>query len=293
MALVPAKKLIDVAYAEHYAVPHFNCLTFEEIKGVILAAADERAPFMIAVYHEFLDHLGADLLATITRELIEKHHVEGALHLDHSLDLARVSECIEAGFTSVMIDASKEPLRTNIDLTRQAVALAAPRGVSVEAELGMLGTLADKGGATIEDFLTDPAEAVQLVNETGVDCLAVAFGTGHGASVKTENLHFERLSEIRDAVSVPLVMHGGSGVPTAAVQKAIRLGVAKINIGTRIFTSYVGEVTRHAQAEKGISILNMTDDIVQAVRATAVEKIREFGASGKSTSTQTKEAAHV
>ncbi|MCQ8898452.1 MAG: class II fructose-bisphosphate aldolase family protein, partial [Hadesarchaea archaeon] len=248
---------------------------------------------------------GLRLLATAVRTVAEDLPVPLALHLDHGEDLETVSRCLEAGFTSVMIDGSHLPFRENVALTRKAVELAHPRGVSVEGELGRLAGMEEKSVEEREALLTDPAQAEEFVRLTGVDSLAVSIGTSHGAyKFRGEpRLDFERLKLIRERVEVPLVLHGASSVPPWAVEKASRygaqlqgakgipeehlrraisLGIAKVNIDTDLrlaFTATVREVLATSPGE--FDPRKILGPAREAMKEVVREKMRLFGSSGR------------
>lgn len=228
---VGMKSLLEKAQEEQYAVMAINCFNFETIQTVIEAAEEENAPIIINIFHEHLsDHLGTKMAVAITRTLAEEASVPVALNYDHGTDFRLVEQALEDGFSSIMVDASKFELEKNIEITRQLTKKAHAMDVSVEAELGSIG---DDEQQTSTDEMTDPIEAAQFVEKTEVDCLAVSYGSSHGDYPKGvyPDLDFTRLSEIKSRVSVPLVLHGGSGLGEENIRKSIQMGVSKINVG--------------------------------------------------------------
>ena len=223
----------------------FNVENMEMMQAVIAAAEAERAPIMLQTTPSTLKYAEPAVFAAMARTMASKAAVPVAMHLDHgdSFDLCR--QAAEDGYTSLMIDGSKLPLDENIALTRRVVGMAS--GLSsrpcVEAELGKLGGKEDslevKEG---EDIYTDPGEAARFATETGVDALAVAIGTAHGFYKGKPKLDFDRLAQLRDAVPIPLVLHGSSGVPDEDVQRAISLGVCKVNFATELRAAYTQAV---------------------------------------------------
>jgi len=303
--LVAGGELLLRARREGYAVGAFNIQNLEGLWAVTGAAVEERSPVIVAVSPGAIKYGGLRLLATAVRTVAEDLPVPLALHLDHGEDLETVSKCLEAGFTSVMIDGSHLPFQENVALTRKAVELAHPRGVSVEGELGRLAGMEEKSVEEREALLTDPAQAEEFVRLTGVDSLAVSIGTSHGAyKFRGEpRLDFERLKLIRERVEVPLVLHGASSVPPWAVEKASRygaqlqgakgipeehlrraisLGIAKVNIDTDLrlaFTATVREVLATSPGE--FDPRKILGPAREAMKEVVREKMRLFGSSGR------------
>jgi len=241
MPLVRSKELLIDAQKNHYAVGAFNVENMEMIQAVVAAAEAENAPVILQTTPSTLKYADTSLYAAMAKVVAEKTFVPVAIHLDHGNSLQLCQQATKYGYTSLMIDGSKLPLEENIELTKKVVDMAKIYNAcpSVEAELGKLGGKEDdvevKDG---EDSCTDPMEAVQFVEKTGVDSLAVAIGTAHGFYKGTPKLEFERLSKIRDVVSVPLVLHGSSGIPDEDIIKAISLGICKVNFATELRVAY-------------------------------------------------------
>jgi len=232
-------ELLRTARAKKYAVAAFECWNSANIYGIAVGAAQCGAPVIFQaspVEYELMG--GPDALREIVEFYVKKTGITAALHLDHGSTLKHVEECIAAGFTSVMLDASTLSLAENIRLSRQAAESAHRHNVSVEAELGHVGGSAE-GGIAAESTLTDPDEAADFVRETGIDCLAVAVGTVHGEYRGEPNIRLERLQKIAARIEIPLVLHGGSGTPPELLRKAIALGIAKINICTDIHKTWL------------------------------------------------------
>ena len=241
MPLVRSKELLIDAQKNHYAVGAFNVENMEMIQAVVAAAEAENAPVILQTTPSTLRYADTSMFSAMAKVAAEKTFVPVAIHLDHGSSAQLCEQAARDGYTSLMIDGSKLSLKENIELTKKVVDMAKSYSIcpSVEAELGKLGGKEDdvevKDG---EDSCTDPLEAVQFVEETGVDSLAVAIGTAHGFYKGTPKLEFERLSQIRDSVSVPLVLHGSSGIPDEDVVKAISLGICKVNFATELRVAY-------------------------------------------------------
>jgi fructose-bisphosphate aldolase class II len=303
--LVTNKELLERAKREAYAVGAFNIQNLESLLAVVEAAAEERSPVIVAVTPGAIKYAGLNYLARLVKTAAEASPAPMSLHLDHGEDIEIVKKCLEAGFTSVMIDGSHLKFEENIALTKRVVDVAHPRGVSVEGELGRLAGIEEKTVEEREAVLTDPREAEEFVKRTGVDALAVSIGTSHGAyKFKGEpRLDFERLRLIQERVDVPLVLHGASsvpqwiiekatkygaelagakGIPEDHIKKAIALGIKKINIDTDLrlaFTATVREVL--ANSPKEFDPRKILGPSKEAMKEVVKAKMRLFGSSGK------------
>lgn len=283
MPFVPVSVLLRDADSEGYAVGAFNCNNMEIVQAIVAAAEAENAPVIMQASQGAIKYAGIDYIVAMARVAAAGTKVPVALHLDHGTSFEQVIRCVRAGFSSVMFDGSKLPTEQNIAVTRQVVAVARPVGISVEAELGKIGgTEDDIVVANREALFTDPEEARYFVEQTGVDSLAVAIGTAHGRYKGEPQLDFERLSKIKSLVTVPIVLHGSSGVPAEALREAIRRGVRKINIDTNIREAFVGMAR---QVLDGHPDEIDPRKVLGPAREAAVEVIREkmriFGCAGK------------
>jgi tagatose 1,6-diphosphate aldolase GatY/KbaY len=241
MPLVRSKELLLDAQKNHYAVGAFNVENMEMMQAVIAAAEAENAPVILQTTPSTLKYADTSLYSAMAKAVAQKTSVPVAIHLDHGSSAELCEKAAKDGYTSLMIDGSKLALEENIALAKQVVEMAKTFAIcpSVEAELGKLGGKEDdlevKEG---EDTCTDPVEAVKFVEESGIDSLAVAIGTAHGFYKGEPKLEFERLAEINKVVSVPLVLHGTSGVSDEDVKKAISLGICKVNFATELRVAY-------------------------------------------------------
>lgn len=283
MPLVPAHELLQRAYRDGYAVGAFNANNLEAVQAIVEAAEAERAPVILQASEGALRYAGLHLLAALARAAADAASVPVALHLDHGTRFETVVRCLRAGFTSVMFDGSHLPLERNIAETARVVEVAHAVGVSVEGEVGRLvGIEDDVAVDEREAALTDPEEAARFARETGVDFLAVAFGTRHGFYRGEPRLDFARLARIRERVDLPLVMHGGSGVPDEQVRRAIGLGVAKINVDTELRHAWVTTVRRLlAEQPDELDPRKVLGPARDAMRERVREKIRLFGSAGR------------
>lgn len=283
MPLVPAHELLRRAYREGYAVGAFNASNLEAVQAIVEAAEAERAPVILQASEGALRYAGLHLIAALARAAADAAPVPVALHLDHGSGLASVVRCLRVGFTSVMYDGSHLPLERNIAETARVVEVARAAGVSVEGEVGRLPGTED--GVAVDEregALTDPEEAARFARETGVDALAVAFGTRHGFYRGEPHLDFERLACIRQRVDLPLVMHGGSGVPDEQVRRAIALGVAKVNVDTELRCALVSTLRRLLAEHPGeLDPRRLLGPARDAMRQRVREKMRLFGSAGR------------
>lgn len=246
MPLVNSRELLRDAQIHGYAVGAFNVENMEMMQAVVAAAEAESAPLMMQTTPSTLRYASTAVFSAMAQAIAGKAKIPVAIHLDHGDSFELCRQAAWDGYTSVMIDGSKLPLEENIALVHRVVQMAGdvPQQPAVEAELGRLGGKEDSLEVTPgEDIYTDPGEAARFVEETGIDSLAVAIGTAHGFYKGKPKLDFERLTQLRDAVPIPLVLHGSSGVPDEDVQRAISLGICKVNFATELRVAYT-EATR-------------------------------------------------
>lgn len=228
--LVSAKEVLADARAKKYAVPAFDSVEDVWVRAILETAEGMRAPVFLMCLEPDVAGNGWVYFSSLVKAAAAHHSVPVVLHLDHTTDLAIIQKAVDLGFTSVMIDGSSLPFEKNVELTRAAVKIARPRGVSVEAELGKVGGMDLDATASTENILTEADEVAKFVEQTGVDSLAVSIGTSHGVYRSLPTLNIERLKQLNAASAVPLVLHGGSGTPLDQLQESIRNGIAKINI---------------------------------------------------------------
>ena len=232
MALVTTKEMFKKAYEGGYAIGAFNINNMEIIQAITEAAAEEKSPVILQVSAGARKYAKHAYLMALAKAAVEDSGIDLALHLDHGADFEICKSCIDGGFTSVMIDASSKPFAENIEITKSVVRACHSAGIPVEAELGKVGGKEDDLDGGNGNGYTVPSEAAEFAERTGVDSLAVAIGTAHGVYKGTPKLDMERLSEIRKVVSVPLVLHGTSGVPDDAVRECVARGMCKVNYAT-------------------------------------------------------------
>ena len=237
MSLVKVNELLQHATEHHYGVAAINTINYETISCAIAAAEAERVPVIIQFYPGFDQYIPLSHIAYMAKDLARKASVPVAVHLDHSASYEIAVGGIRDGFPSVMVDGSARPFEENLAMTKAVVETAAVFGVDVEAELGHVGNAQILDDLTNADHLTDPDKAVEFVERTGCGSLAIAVGNAHGNYIQTPNLNFDRIRELRKAVSIPLVLHGCSGIPDEQMQEAVNLGLSKFNIATEYFTA--------------------------------------------------------
>lgn len=237
MSLVKVNELLQHATEHHYGVAAINTINYETISCAIAAAEAERVPVIIQFYPGFDQYIPLSHIAYMAKDLARKASVPVAVHLDHSASYEIAVGGIRDGFPSVMVDGSARPFEENLAMTKAVVETAAVFGVDVEAELGHVGNAQILDDLTNADHLTDPDKAVEFVEKTGCGSLAIAVGNAHGNYIQTPNLNFGRIRELRKAVSIPLVLHGCSGIPDEQMQEAVNLGLSKFNIATEYFTA--------------------------------------------------------
>lgn len=283
MPLVSSTSMLRTAREQRFAVAAFNVHTLEMLQAVAEAAAELNAPLIIQSTVGTVKHLGPDYLAAAATVAANRTGVPVALHLDHCTDFNLIVQCIRAGYSSVMIDASMHPFAENIARTSKVMEVAAAAGVNVEAELGKVGGVEDDIVVDERDaLLADPEECRLFVERTGVPTLAPAIGTAHGIYKGDPNIDFERIERIAALVDVPLVLHGGSGIPEEQVKRAVSLGMAKMNVATELriaFSDAIKDVFAAAPDENDPRKYMVPAK--EAVKRLAMEKIRLCGSAGK------------
>lgn len=242
MKNITLKELLKKADQGGYAIPSFNYSDIWDFLAIIEAAEEEGAPVMIASNPLVVTDIGVELCGALGKAAMEKAKIPLIHHLDHSFNVEMCKAAIDNDYPSVMIDASKYTLEENIGMVKDVVAYALPKGIHVEAELGKIKGKGIEGDFLGGDFLINVEEAVTLVRETGVDSLAVGIGTAHGFYEGKPEINFKRLAEVNNAVNIPLVLHGGSGIPEEDIRKAIKNGINKVNVGTLIHTTYMNSL---------------------------------------------------
>ncbi|RKN85097.1 class II fructose-1,6-bisphosphate aldolase [Paenibacillus ginsengarvi] len=283
MPLVSSTPMLQAARAGGYCIGAFNVHTLEMLQAVVEAAVETESPLIIQSTVGTVKHLGPEYIAAAATVASNMNRIPIALHLDHCTEFDLIVRCIRAGYTSVMIDASHSPFDENVRQTQRVVEVARPAGVNVEAELGKVGGVEDEiVVADNEALMADPEECVKFVELTGVPTLAPAIGTAHGIYKGEPKIDFDRIKRIASLVDVPLVLHGGSGIPEEQVRRAVSLGMAKMNVATELRIVF-------SDAIKAIFAQNPEENdprkymvpAKKALKEAAIEKMRLCGSFGK------------
>lgn len=283
MPLVSSTPMLQQARKEGYGICAFNVHTLEMLQGVVEAAEETKSPLILQTTVGTVKHLGPDYVAAAAKVAADRSSIPIALHLDHCTEMDVIVQCIRAGYTSVMIDASMHPFAENVRQTKEVVRMAKAIGINVEAELGKVGGVEDDIVVSEDDALmADPDECALFLEETGVTTLAPAIGTAHGIYKGDPNIDFKRIEIIASKVDVPLVLHGGSGIPEEQVKRCVSLGMAKMNVATEIRIVF-------SDAIKAVFAENPNENdprkymipAKQALKKAAIEKMRLSGCLGK------------
>lgn len=237
MSFVTSEEMMKEADKNGYAIGAFNVENMEMVMAVIKACEELRSPAILQTTPSTVKYAGLDMYYANVATAAKKASVPIALHLDHGSSFELAMQALRAGYTSIMIDGSHDSFEDNIAVSKRVADACRPNGVPVEAELGKVGGKEDDLECDDPGY-TDPDDAVKFVNETGITSLAVAIGTAHGIYKGEPKLDFDRLSEIRKVVSIPLVLHGASGVPDESVKECIRRGISKVNFATELRIAY-------------------------------------------------------
>ena len=284
MPLVTTTEMFKKAYEGGYAIGAFNVNNMEIVQGIVDAAKEEQSPLILQVSAGARKYAKHIYLVKLVEAALEDSNLPIALHLDHGDSFEICKDCVDGGFTSVMIDASHHDFDENVRITKQVVEYAHARGVSVEAELGRVGGQEDH--VVAETMYADPEECRVLVEKTGIDCLAPALGSVHGPYHGEPKLGFDEMAYINNLLKMPLVLHGGSGIPDEMIKKAITLGVSKVNVNTEC-QLYFQEATRKYieegkdQQGKGYDPRKLLAPGFEAIKATVKEKMELFGSVNK------------
>ena len=277
--LVNLSEIIGMAEAGGFCIPAFNVYNTETVMGVIEAAEEMKAPVIIQVYPRLINEQVGYYIAPAVLAGAKKASVPICFHLDHGPSEKEVVKMLRYGATGIMIDGSVLPYEENVALTRYVVEMCDEVNVGVEGELGHIGSVNDE---TMEEY-TDPVEAGDFVRKTGVTCLAVLVGNAHGHYKKTPKIDIERIRAIRENTNnIPLVLHGGSGIPDEAIKEAVKAGIRKLNVATDICYAFLDCVQEEVnKPDRAIAVDNFMKKPIEAVKNFAMTKILLVGAEGK------------
>jgi ketose-bisphosphate aldolase len=283
MPLDNMKAMLSKAAAGKYAVGAFNVLDYNSAKAAVQAAEGLRAPVIVQTSAKTVTFWGSRTLMGWVRELATSSRSPVALHLDHCKDLALIKECIEAGWTSVMIDASAKPFEENLSLSRQVVEMARSRNVTVEAELGAIVGVEDDIHVKEQDsHLADSAQAVEFCAKVKPDCFAPAMGTAHGIYKGEPKIAYHILEKVAATTRVPIALHGGTGLSDDVFRRCIALGCAKVNISTQIKYAFIdGFIAYHNSHNTQYDPLKVIQAQFDEMKKGIAGNIKLFGGAGK------------
>lgn len=281
--LVSMKAILDDANKNYYGVMAMNSINIEMARAGIMAAEEEHSPIILQFGPgQMKNHAHMEEMLPVIRELAERVHVPVAINLDHGSDFYIIADCINAGFTNVMFDGSSLPYEDNVERTAIICSLAHGKGCSVEGELGHVGQAADADDDNL-DLYTNPEQAMDFVTRTGVDALAVAIGTAHGAYPKGKipKLDFERLAQLKETLKMPLVLHGGSGSGEENLRKAVAGGINKINVCTDAFEAGKQAMLTALETEPNMDYMHMCMAAEEGIKKFVKDYMNVIGSSGR------------
>lgn len=265
------KEVIGIVQEEKRGLAAFNVFGYEDAAAVIRAAEKTRQPVVLMTNKVAVSHMGIPILAKILLTMADSSSVPVCIHLDHATELKSIREAVASGYSSVMIDGSQLSYEDNVEITRAAVAIAGPRGVNVEAEIGSVG-YSDADG--VKGRFTDPGEARSFVESTRIDALAVAVGTVHRMEEQGVELQYDLLRQIHSKVEVPLVIHGATGVEDRDLRKLVECGACKINMGTALRIEFGSSLRRQFEEDpKVFDRIYMFQKCMESVEIKAIKKI--------------------
>lgn len=280
---VSMTEMLNKANEENYAVMAINCFNLETARTVIKAAEIENSPIIINLVQEHLiNHCDSELITPIVKRLASRSNIKVALNFDHGQEVLFIRKAIDDGFSSVMVDASRFGLKANIDMTKEVVNYAHPKGVSVEGEIGCLG--ATEGCEfTKDNMYTNPEEAFRFAKETDIDALAISIGTSHGIYPDgiVPEFDFERLKTIKEITKMPLVLHGGSGSGKENILKSVKYGINKINVGCDFMNANVEAIKRILKENPNVNYYVLMHQVEQDSIDIVRNYIKLSGSSNK------------
>jgi len=260
----------NILNKEGKAILATNFYNFETLKGVLLAVKKMNTSIILQLTQSSIDYMGLENAINMARTGFKYYNVQGWVHLDHGGSVELAKKCLDAGFDSVMYDGSELPIEENIKNTKLVVAYAKKFNANVEAELGYVAKLGQDSGKT---GYTEVNDAIKFVKETGINTLAVAIGTAHGFYKEKPKLDFKRLAEIKKAVKIPLVLHGGSGVPDEDLKKSVQNGICKINVATEIKNIFIQTIKKEINKSDEIDLRKIFPPATNAITALIIQKL--------------------
>jgi len=281
---VSMKGMLERANKGNYAIMAINCFNLETAKSVIDAAQELRAPIIIDLYQDHLkQHLGSRFLTDPIIQMANEASVEVAINLDHGQDVGFVKRCLQNGFSSVMMDASAYPIEQNIEITRNMVEFAETYDASVEAEVGNIGAVAGDH-ITNDKMYTDPELAIDFAKRTGIDALAISYGSSHGNYPEgyVPEFHFDILEKIKKETKMPLVLHGGSGCGEDNIRTSVKLGINKINVGSDFMKANAKKIKQQLEEDPEINYVDLIHNTLEAGKDLVKYYIKLSQSTGKS-----------
>jgi len=278
------KGMLERANKGNYAIMAINCFNLETAKSVIDAAQELRAPIIIDLYQDHLkQHLGSRFLTDPIIQMANEASVEVAINLDHGQDVGFVKRCLQNGFSSVMMDASAYPIEQNIEITRNMVEFAETYDASVEAEVGNIGAVAGDH-ITNDKMYTDPELAIDFAKRTGIDALAISYGSSHGNYPEgyVPEFHFDILEKIKKETKMPLVLHGGSGCGEDNIRTSVKLGINKINVGSDFMKANAKKIKQQLEEDPEINYVDLIHNTLEAGKDLVKYYIKLSQSTGKS-----------
>ncbi|MDD6210429.1 MAG: class II fructose-bisphosphate aldolase [Bacteroidales bacterium] len=284
--LTPFKEILNTAKNGGYAVGAFNCLSLENVMGVIQAAEELRSPVILQLAEVQFPYSPLEKMAGLFLEAAQKATVPVAVHLDHGQSFETCARAIKLGFNSVMFDGAALPFNENVAITRQVVQMAKAVNVDVEAELGKVGDTGEGGGegtgsADTADVFTDVEESARFLELTCVDALAIAIGNLHGKYVATPRLNIQRLKEIAHRNNIPLVLHGGTGTSEEDFKSCVHNGIAKINVATALQIAITNKIQQYLATASKPNYIDMKWKMIEATKEAVISHMLLFESDGK------------
>jgi fructose-bisphosphate aldolase class II/tagatose 1,6-diphosphate aldolase GatY/KbaY len=268
--------LLIEARKNKYAIGGFNFNFYDDALGIVLGAYELSSPVFLMASEGTVKFLGVKKIVNYAKQLKEDFNIPIVLHLDHGKNIEIIKECINDGFDSIMYDGSLLDFENNVKNTRMIAELCHDRGIPLEGELGRISGI-EENVENIDDALTNPDSVVEFIERSKVDSLAIAIGNAHGLYKGKPKLDFERLSKINDISSVPLVLHGGTGIPLEDIKKAIKLGISKVNIGTEIKITYFKTIKRYIGTINKNDVRHLISTIQNDIKELVKQYIEIFG----------------
>ncbi|EKE19375.1 MAG: hypothetical protein ACD_9C00036G0007 [uncultured bacterium] len=285
--ITSVKEILTNAKEGGYAVGAFNTTNMETTRAIIEAAKELKSPVIVQITEKTMEYAGGRQIFNIVKNMAELYapEIPIGIHLDHGKSFDVCKRCVEIGFNSVMIDGSRKNLQDNIEITKNVVEYCHDKGITVQGELGSVPYIGEMEGGEVDwdKYMTDPEEAAQFVEQTGIDALAVAIGNAHGFVRERTQPDFERLKAIRSKINVPIILHGASDWENGRVKEAVECGVSCFNVDTATRVAFVNSIIKTVKSKDEVSfdIRKILGDAQEEVKKTVRKKMDDFCSSGK------------